>query len=203
MKAKRKKRAPRKGRGGKILFFLILVGIGLSMLFLFHREILNTFKPWFEKRKVVREKKMVTLYFADPEGEYLVGERREILKRREVKEEAEETITELIKGPKGKLIPTLPSRTKLLSLQVDEKGLAKVNFNKALSKDHPGGSSAEIMTLYSIVNSLTFNFPQIKRVQILMEGEAGETIAGHLSLEQPVSSNPDLVRKTGKKPGKD
>ena len=173
------------------------------MLFLFRREIFNTFKPWFEERKVVREKKMVTLYFSDPEGEYLVGEKRKILKRREVKEEAGETITELIKGPKRKLIPTLPSRTKLLSLQVDEKGVAKVNFNKALSKDHPGGSSAEIMTLYSIVNSLTFNFPQIKRVQILIEGEAGETIAGHLSLDQPVSSNFDLVRKTGKKPGKD
>jgi spore germination protein GerM len=203
MKAKRKRRSPKKGRGSKTLFLLILIGIALSMLFLFHREILNTFKPWFEKREDEREKKMVTLYFSDPEGEYLVGEKRKILKRREVKEEARETITELIKGPEGKLIPTLPSRTKLLSLQVDEKGLAKVNFNKALSKDHPGGSSAEIMTLYSIVNSLTFNFPQIKRVQILIEGEAGETIAGHLSLDQPVSSNFDLVRKTGKKPGKD
>ena len=194
MKAKRKKRAPRKGRGGKILFFLILVGIGLSMLFLFHREILNTFKPWFEKRKVVREKKMVTLYFADPEGEYLVGERREILKRREVKEEAAETITELIRGPKGKLIPTLPSRTKLLSLQVDEKGLAKVNFNKALSKDHPGGSSAEIMTVYSIVNSLALNFPQIREVQILIEGR-GESISGHLVLDRPISSKTDLIKK--------
>ena len=198
MKAKRKKRASRKGRGGKILFFLILVGIGLSMLFLFHREILNTFKPWFEKKKVVREKKMVTLYFSDSEGECLVGEKREILKKREAREEAEETITELIKGPKGKLIPTLPLRTKLLSLQLDERGLAKVNFNKALSKDHPGGSSAEIMTVYSIVNSLTLNFPQIRRVQILIEGEVGESIAGHLSLDQPVSPNLDLVRKAGK-----
>ena len=203
MKAKRKKRSPKKGRGSKILFPLILIGIGLSMLFLFRREILNTFKPWSEKREVEREKKMVTLYFSDPEGEYLVGEKREILKRPEVKEEAEETITELIKGPKGRLIPTLPSRTKLLSLQLGEKGLAKVNFNKVLSKDHPGGSSAEIMTLYSIVNSLTFNFPQIKRVQILIQGEAGETLAGHLSLEQPVPPNPGLVKKMEKQPRKD
>jgi len=146
----------------------------------------------------VREKKMVTLYFSDSEGEYLVGEKREILKKREAREEAEETITELIKGPKGKLIPTLPLRTKLLSLQLDERGLAKVNFNKALSKDHPGGSSAEIMTVYSIVNSLTLNFPRIRRVQILIEGEVGVSIAGHLSLDQPVSPNLDLVRKAGK-----
>jgi spore germination protein GerM len=193
-----KRKSKKKKRSNKVLFLLILIGIGLSMLFLFHREILNTFKPWFEKRKVVRERKMVTLYFSDSEGEYLVGEKREILKKREAREEAEETITELIKGPKGKLIPTLPLRTKLLSLQLDERGLAKVNFNKALSKDHPGGSSAEIMTVYSIVNSLTLNFPQIKRVQILIEGEVGASIAGHLSLDQPVSPNLDLVRKAGK-----
>jgi len=193
-----KRKSKKKKRSNKVLFLLILIGIGLSMLFLFHREILNTFKPWFEKRKVVREKKMVTLYFSDSEGEYLVGEKREILKKREAREEAEETITELIKGPKGKLIPTLPLRTKLLSLRLDERGLAKVNFNKALSKDHPGGSSAEIMTVYSIVNSLTLNFPQIRRVQILIEGEVGESIAGHLSLDQPVSPNLDLVRKAGK-----
>jgi len=202
MKTKSRKRNPKKGGKGKILFPLILIGIGLLIFSLFHREILNTFKPWFEK-KVVREKKVVTLYFSDSEGEYLVGEKREILKKREAREEAEETITELIKGPKGKLIPTLPLRTKLLSLQLDERGLAKVNFNKALSKDHPGGSSAEIMTVYSIVNSLTLNFPQIRRVQILMEGEVGESIAGHLSLDQPISPNADLVRKAGKKARKD
>jgi len=198
-----KRKSKKKKRSNKVLFLLILIGIGLSMVFLFHREVLNTFKPWFEKRKVVREKKMVTLYFSDSEGEYLVGEKREILKKRGAREEAEETITELIKGPKGKLIPTLPLRTELLSLTLDERGLAKVNFNKALSKDHPGGSSAEIMTLYSIVNSLTLNFPQIKRVQIFIEGEVGESIAGHLSLDQPVSPNLNLVRKAGRKPGKD
>jgi spore germination protein GerM len=81
--------------------------------------------------------------------------------------------------------------------------VAKVNFNKALSKDHPGGSSGEMMTVYSIVNSLTLNFPQIKRVQILIEGKAIETIAGHLSLKQPVSSNRELIKKMGKKRGND
>jgi len=203
MKGKRKKRKPKKAGKGKILFPLILIGIGLLVLSLFHREIFNAFKPKAEKKRTVEDKKVVTLYFSDPEAEYLMGEKREILKRREAREEAEETINELIKGPKGKLIPTLPSRTKLLSLQLDERGLAKLNFNKALSKDHPGGSSAEIMTLYSIVNSLAFNFPEIKRVQILIQGEAGGTIAGHLSLEQPVSPNLDLVSKAGKKSGMD
>ncbi len=195
MKQKHKKKSHKKGRIGKILFFLILIGIGISIFFLFRQEIFDSIKPWFEKRGIVREKKGILLYFSDGESEYLIGEKREILKRDEIEEEAKDAINELIKGPKGKVIPTLPPQTKLLGLELGEDGVAKVNFNKALSKDHPGGSSAEMMTLYSIVNSLTLNFSQIKRVQILIEGKAVETIAGHLSLRQPVLPKPDLIRR--------
>lgn len=199
MKRNRKKKGKKKSRKksgiGKVFLFLILIGIGLSMLYLFRQEIFDSLKPLLEKKGIVSEKRVVTLYFSDPEGEYLIGEKRKILKRDEAKEEAKETIIELIKGPKGKLIPTLPSRTKLLNLQLDQEKVAKVNFDQALIKDHPGGSSAEMMTLYSIVNSLTLNFPQIKRVQILVEGREIETIAGHLALKKPVSPNPDLIRR--------
>jgi spore germination protein GerM len=193
VKPKRKRRSPKKGWGGKILFLLILIGIGLMVLF--HQQIYHSIQPLFEKRGILVEKREVLLYFSDAEGEYLVGEKREILKKNEVTEEAKETIIELIKGPKGKLIPTLPPRTKLLTLQINDAGLAKVNFNPTLSKDHPGGSSAEMMTVYSIVNSLSLNFPQIKRVQILIDGKPIETIAGHLSLRQPIPPKPDLIRR--------
>ena len=191
MKGKRKKK-----RKGKLSLLLILIGVALLTIFIFRQEILNTFmpRPRIEKRKTLEKEKIVLLYFSDREDEYLVGEKREILKRDKVDEEAKEAIIELIKGPKGKFVPTLPLRTKLLTLRVNDKGVAEVNFNKALSKDHPGGSSAEMMSVYSIVNSLILNFPQIKKVKILIEGKTGETIAGHLSLDQPISSKPDLIR---------
>jgi spore germination protein GerM len=193
MKSKHKKRSPKRGRGGKILFLLILIGIGLIVLF--HQQVLNSIKPLFERGSISLERKEVLVYFSDPDGEYLIAEKRPILKKNEVKEEAKETILELIKGPKGKLIPTLPPRTKLLTLQINDAGVARVNFNPALSKDHPGGSSAEMMTVYSIVNSLALNFPQIKRVQILIDGKSIETITGHLSLRQPISPKPDLIKR--------
>jgi spore germination protein GerM len=193
MKPKRKKRSSKKGRGGKILFLLILIGIGLTALF--YQQIYDSIKPLFERWSVLVEKKEVLLYFSDSEGEYLIAEKRPILKKNEVKEEAKETILELIKGPKEKLIPTLPPRTKLLTLQINDAGVAKVNFSLALSKDHPGGSSAEMMTVYSIVNSLALNFPQIKRVQILIDGKSIETITGHLSLRQPISPKPHLIKR--------
>lgn len=193
MKAKRKKRTPKEGRGGKILFFLVLTGIGLILLF--HQQIFRSIKPLSKRQSILVERREVLLYFSDSEGGYLIGEKRKILKRNGAKEEAKETIIELIKGPKGKLIPTLPPRTELLTLEISDAGVAKVNFNPALSRDHPGGSSAEMMTVYSIVNSLSLNFPQIKRVQIFIDGKPIATLVGHLSLEQPVTPKPDLIKR--------
>ena len=148
-----------------------------------------------EKKTVPQGRKIVTLYFSGEEEEYLAGEKREILNKGDAQEEAKEVIHELIKGPKGKLIRTVPPRTKLLSLRIDEKGVAEINFDQTLSRDHPGGSSAEMMTVYSVANSLILNFPQIKGVQFFIEGERGRSITGHLALDRPILSKTDLIKK--------
>jgi spore germination protein GerM len=189
----KKRSKKKKGKGG-ILFFLVFVGVVLVLVVLFYQDIFNSIKPIEKKQSVPEAKRVVLLYFSDSEGEYLIGEKREILKKGDIKEEAKEVMTELINGPKGKLIRTLPPQTKLLGLELNENGIARVNVNSALLKDHPGGSSAEIMTVYSMTNTLTLNFPQIKRVQILIDGKTVETIAGHLSIKEPVPPNPDLIR---------
>jgi spore germination protein GerM len=199
--AKRRKRSSKKS-GSKGFFFAILIGICIVVFLVFRQDIMDVFKPRVTKKSVPgtekavpQTKKTVTLYFSDDEGEYLAGEKREILKKSSVQEEAKELVTELTHGPRGKLIPTLPTETKLLALELDEPGIAKVSFNRALVKGHPGGSSAELMTVYSVVNSLTLNFPEIKRVQILVEGKEIETITGHLSLRKPLSANPSIIKK--------
>ena len=211
MKRKSKKKGRKKGGAGKALFFLIVIGLGLFLAYHLRREILESLEPLLkkgsekrlerraekepEKKTPTRERKVVTLYFSGEEGEYLIGEKREIVERGSAQEEAKEIIHELIKGPKGRLIRTLPPRTKLLSLRIDEKGVAEINFDQTLSRDHPGGSSAEMMTVYSIVNSLILNFPQIKGVQFFIEGERGRAITGHLALDRPVPSKTDLIKK--------
>ena len=204
-KKKGKKKTRKKSGTGKYLIFLIIVGVGLFLAYHFREEIMDFLKPLSmkkpEKKVALKETKVVTLFFSEEEGEYLVEEKREILKTGRFEEEAKETVVELIKGPKGRLIPALPPHTRLLTLRMDQNGVAKVNFDETLSKEHPGGSSAEMLTLYSIVNSLTLNFPQIKRVQILIDGKEAESIAGHISLKQPVSFNPSIVKKMEKKRG--
>ncbi len=194
MKRRRQKKAKSDLKG--VFVALILIGVLIGLLYFFRQEIFHSTKPWLEKRGFVEEKREVTLFFSDEEGEYLVAERRQIRKGEDTEEEAKQLLKELIKGPKGKLLPTLPSKTKLLSVDLDEKGKARVNFDRALTRDHPGGSSAEMITVYSVVNSLSFNFPEIKKVQFIVEGKEIETLTGHLSLSQSISPKPDLVRKT-------
>ncbi|MGK2857636.1 MAG: GerMN domain-containing protein [Thermoanaerobaculia bacterium] len=56
------------------------------------------------------------------------------------------------------------------------------------------GSQAELMLVYSIVQTLNSNVPAIRRVQLLVNGQPAETLAGHVSIEHPLRPNPRLVR---------
>ena len=51
------------------------------------------------------------------------------------------------------------------------------------------GSEDELLTVYSVVNSLTANFPAVKRVQILVEDRPAPTLAGHVDLTRPLPAD--------------
>ena len=84
-----------------------------------------------------------------------------------------------------------PIGTKVLSLRVDEKGTAYADFSKELTKKGQG-SYGEMMICYAIANTLT-EFPNIKRVQILIEGKKVTTISGHMDVEEPLIRNKDFL----------
>lgn len=131
----------------------------------------------------------VDLYFADDQAMEVLPERREVevpadpAQRPPVEELV---VSELLKGPTDTLLKrTLPAEAKLISVQVTD-GLALVNFSKEFVSKHPGGSTGEIMTILSLVNSLTC-LPNIDRVQILVEGQRIDTIAGHATVRDELA----------------
>ena len=87
----------------------------------------------------------------------------------------------------------IPIGTKVLSLRIDDKGTAYADFSKELAKKGQG-SYGEMMLCYAITNTLT-EFPQIKRVQILVEGQKVTTISGHMDVEEPLARNESLLGK--------
>lgn len=137
--------------------------------------------PTEEKPK---ETRLVTLFFPSEEDSFLHPEVREIESSPSLVEGAKQVVQELLKGStKGYLSP-FPAETKLRQFFVTREGLAYVDFSRELADRHPSGSSAELATVYSVVNSLAFNFKAIKKVFILVEGQERETLGGHINLSQ-------------------
>lgn len=162
------------------LIIIVLVLIGLAVFLNSQKE-----KPFVKIPFMPTKEMKVKLYFSSKDGLSLVPEEHQIHRLGDRLHLAKEVINELIKGPvSADLFPTIPQQTQLRELYF-HKDIAYVNFSIELIKNHPGGSSAEIMTIFSIVNTLTANFPEIKYVQFLVEGKEIETIAGHIDTTMP------------------
>lgn len=128
-----------------------------------------------------RGKKGVTLFFLARSDDSLREEKREIEGGTTTTEDAKRTVSELIKGPKSSgLSPTIPREARLLNLFIDSSGTAYVDFSRRLRDGVSGGAQEELYTVFSIVDTLTSNFVQIVRVQILVEGAEIPTLAGHV-----------------------
>jgi germination protein M len=149
---------------------------------------------------VSQRKVNVKLLFTTPGSKYLTSEERSIVYRDTLLAQAKEVLGELLNGPSDKLAPTIPAGTKLLDLFISKDGIAYVDFSPELVSNHPGGTDGEISTVYSIVDTLTLNFPQIKRVQILVDSKAVDTLKGHLDLSRPLTQDSTLVLTKGQKP---
>ena len=77
------------------------------------------------------------------------------------------------------------------SLKIEQDGTAYADFTRELAKKGQG-SYGEMMLCYAITNTLT-EFPEIKRVQILIEGKKVITLSGHMDTEDPLTRNTTLL----------
>jgi len=57
------------------------------------------------------------------------------------------------------------------------------------------GSAAEVMLVYSVVQTATDNLPSVRQVQILLNGHPADTLAGHVSIEHPLRPIPSLLAR--------
>jgi sporulation and spore germination protein len=60
--------------------------------------------------------------------------------------------------------------------------LAVVDTNGAFADSHPSGVMVEDFTLFSMIETLSLNVPEIKRVKIIVNGRERSTLAGHADL---------------------
>jgi len=134
------------------------------------------------------------IFFGDTETDSLIVEKRTLPWSTDPEQRARRLLTELLRGPSGAAVRTTPGSTMLRSVSITSGGVAQADFSGQLSLDHPGGSSSEVLTVYSIVNTLVFNIDGIKKVQILIEGQTIDTLAGHMDCRQPFAPNLKIIK---------
>jgi spore germination protein GerM len=139
----------------------------------------------------VERKINVKLFFQAADRPGLVIEERAVAFSADLSRQLRGVVEELIRGSKIGLGSTLAPETKVLDVFVTPRGIAYVDLSKEAVAGHPGGSEAELMTVYSVVNSLTTSFPAVRRVQILVEDRPAETLNGHVDLTRPLP--PDMT----------
>ena len=196
-KSRRAKQKKKKGNTLRYLTFatVILAVAGLGVFF-YNNKTFDASSLLPLLKKIKGESPVgsftATLCFGDERGEFLIREHRIITSGQTPDKKAEALLLELLKGPLTKGTRTVPLQTRLRGVSFDN-ALLTVDFSPELQKYYPGGSSSEILTVYSVVNTLTLNVPEIKQVALLIDGKKIDSIAGHIDCRQPISPRPELT----------
>jgi spore germination protein GerM len=133
----------------------------------------------------------VKLYFESPDVSGLLPEDRSLPFSVELSRQLRTVVEELVRGSTTGLASPLPANTKVLDVFVTARGVAFVSLSKEAAAGVAGGSTAELLTVYSVVNSIAANFPAVKRVQLLLDDRPVVTFAGHVDVSRPLP--PDMT----------
>jgi len=157
-------------------------------------QTVRTAKQALPTTPLAKTESEVRLYFASKNNGFLVAENRVLANPANPVMFAKNIIRALISGPRSGLMRTLPVDTELRAIYVTDDGTAYTDFSVALKENHPGGVLTELITIYSIVNSLVLNVTGIDKVKLLIEGREAITLAGHIDLQNPFTAEMLLIR---------
>lgn len=129
----------------------------------------------------------LTLYYGDREAMGLISEERTVILP-PGKHPVQAAMEELGNEPEDpNAIVMLPAETKVLSVTVAD-GVVTINFNESFRTNFYGGSSSEALLINGIVNTVT-DIEEFAghQVRFLIEGQAVDSIGGHIDAGEPFS----------------
>ncbi len=138
---------------------------------------------------------LIKVFFGAPGRQRLEAEARTIYASANRADQAKQALIELLKGPRSGLVSVVPEGTSLKELYLAEAGTAYVDLSKEVTSGHPGGVMAERLTIAAVVNTLMYNFPEITRVRLFIDGEPKETLAGHVRISGLLGRDREMVAR--------
>lgn len=194
----RKKKKNKEFPWSIIIVSVVTFFISIALMVFFGKDFMPGFTP-DGKRSVKHsgikkdENIKVSLYFSHEDGKNLAKEKTTI-KHRNIEQDIEDVLGILLQGPKEvDHFNVIPDGTKLISVKV-KNNIANINLSKEIITNHPGGSTWELQTVYSIVNTITITFENIKSVQILVNGKKEETLNNHVIIYMPLKKNTSIIK---------
>jgi len=133
----------------------------------------------------------VKLFFEEASGAGLVLEERSVAYHANLAQQLKVVVEELVRGSQSGHVASLAGSARVLEVFVTARGVAYIDLSKEVGEAPLPGADTEMLAVFSVVNSITMNFPAVKRVQILIEGRIAETLGGHIDLSRPLS--PDMT----------
>lgn len=135
----------------------------------------------------------VILFFGDGSSQ-LIREGREVETCENLTQCIRSLLEELFRGPIGDTTATVPEWTVINSVQVHDKTVT-IDLDKDFSEALAPGSSAEMLAVYAIVNTICINIPEIQRVKINLDGNSNSLLR-HLDLTDPLEPDYSLESTT-------
>ena len=178
-------------------FMAISTGIAVVVYWLYQARPVpatgqNRLAPTTDTRQ--QQTSVAHLYFANKDSLFLIAERRVLHHPEGPINFSRKIVEALINGPSGGYTRTIPPDTILRAVYITQEGICYVDVSAEIKEHHPGGVQSELLTLYSLVNSLILNIPEIKAVKILIDGNESMTLAGHIDVQDPIKANMLLIR---------
>jgi hypothetical protein len=131
---------------------------------------------------------VLTLPAKDKAG--FVQVKREIYQTASMVNQGKQVLQALMAGPapaESSAASCFGANAAFSELYLDGKGLAVVDLPSATVAGLPGGTSAEVATLYCLLRTLSADVPGVLRVQILIDGAPAESLRGHVDTLDPLS----------------
>jgi hypothetical protein len=140
------------------------------------------------------EKTRVTLFFVSKDDGLLRPEERDVEKPVDAVGFARTIMREEAAGPKDPaLLPAFPEGLTLRNAFVPGDGRVVVDLNVAPAWAKAAGSADELACVGAVVDAMLQNLAQTDRVQILVNGSAVETLAGHVDISRPLPAMKDVM----------
>jgi hypothetical protein len=129
------------------------------------------------------------LFYVAEDGQRLMSVEHDVAFGEGTVEQARQILEAQLARVAEPLVSAVPEGTKLRTVFVTARGDAFVDLSREFVARHTGGSTNELLTIYTIVNALGANLPAIRSVELLVDGKQLETLAGHIDLRHALEKN--------------